>query len=127
LVDEEPVVDVFAHEPDVIAAYREGVTVLAVVGEHDMASVDKIESMIGQQARSKRNIVVSLKDTSFIDSTVVATLLRAHREADEEGRRLVLHTDCGADILKLLELTGVPQVVPCAQSLDDAIVLARGD
>ena len=126
-MDEEPVLDVLADEPEVFAAYHDGVTVLNVVGEHDMASVDKLETMISEQAQSRRNLVVSMKDTRFIDSTVIATLLRAHREASQEGRRFVLHTDCSDDILKLLDLTGVSRNVPCAQELDDAISLARGD
>jgi anti-anti-sigma factor len=119
--------DAGRQPPAVLVAYCEGVTVLDLVGEHDLATSDEITLKITEQARLNRNVVVSLKDTAFIDSAVIAALFRAHREMREANRKFVLHTDCDAPVLAVLQMTGVDDEIPCANSLDDAVALARGN
>lgn len=92
-----------------------------------MSTAPLLEEKIQQQKTLKRNVVVSLTDASFIDSTVIATILRGHRELGETGVRLVLHTTCDAAIQKLVQITGISNAIPCAEELDQAVQMARGD
>jgi anti-anti-sigma factor len=116
-----------SREPAVLVAYAEGVTVLDLVGEHDLATRPLFEAKIREQATLGRDVVVSLKDTDFVDSSIVAALFRAQRQITDAGRRFVLHTDCQSHILKTLGLTGVREKIPCADELTEAIALARRD
>ena len=115
------------EQPVVLLAYSEGVAVLDLVGEHDLATAPQITKQIREQTMQNRNVVVSLKDADFIDSSVVATLFRGHHDMSLAGYRLVLHTDCDAHILRTLQLTGVPDGLLCRTDLDEAIALARGE
>jgi anti-anti-sigma factor len=111
----------------VLVAYSEGVTVMDLVGEQDLATCDEITIKITEHARLNRNVVVSFKDATFLDSAVIAALFRTHRDMQEANLRFVLHTDCDAAVLRTLELTGVTDGIPCADELESAIALARGD
>jgi anti-anti-sigma factor len=115
-----------SREPGVLVSYAEGVTVLDLVGEHDLATMPLLDAKIREQAVLGRDVVVSLKDTDFVDSSIVATLFRAQREITDTGRGFVLHTDSESHILKTLGLTGVAQTIPCVDELTEAIALARG-
>jgi len=102
----------------------DGVRVLALIGEHDMASVDDLGRMIMEHARSKRNVVVSLRESLFIDSTIVALLYRSHSLMQEAGLQLVILSNPAANVHRLLEMTSLLKVVPTAETLEHALGLA---
>ena len=109
----------------VIEAYRDGVTILDRVGEHDMANADELEAAILAQAQKKRQVVVSLRDADFIDSSIIATMFRGYQAVIASGGRLVLHSDCEAGLKRVLDISRLRDEIPCAETLDEAIDLAR--
>jgi anti-sigma B factor antagonist len=50
------------------------VRVVALVGEHDLSTVDRLSDEIDRQFRESSHIVVDLTRATFVDSTVVCAL-----------------------------------------------------
>jgi anti-sigma B factor antagonist len=80
--------------------------VLKVSGELDLAVADRLDSSLVEAGTGWRLIVVNLSGCEFIDSSGIASLLRARTRLAEAGCRLVLC--CAADqVERLLEVTGL--------------------
>ena len=59
--------------------------VVALVGEHDAYSSQRLENELGLLMDEGRRVVVDLRDTEFIDSTTLAVLLGARKRAEQAG------------------------------------------
>jgi len=112
---------------EIIVAYHDGITVVDLVGEHDMSTAPELEARIREQLWQDRDVIVSLKDASFIDSAIVATLYRGHHLALARDSHLVLHTECEAIVARVLDISGMLGGIPCSETLDGAVRLAQGN
>jgi anti-anti-sigma factor len=92
--------------------------VLAVSGELDLYEVPKLNAALETVARAKR-IVVDLTGVTFVDSTALAALLRAHRRLASEDRELVL-VAADPTIRKLFDVTGFDRLFRIFASVDEA-------
>ena len=69
---EEPVV----REPTVTATRLDGVVIIALHGEHDLSTADELRRVFrAHVADAESRIVIDLTDATFIDSTVLNTIL----------------------------------------------------
>ena len=85
-------------------ALDDGLRVIDVEGELDLAVSDELQAAIDSGAAAKT--IISLNECEFIDSTGVAVILRARQRAAEEGRRLALC--CAEDqVERLLSVMGL--------------------
>lgn len=95
--------------------------ILAVSGELDLAAASSLEEELGQALESGAQvIVIDLKNLDFIDSTGLSVLVRAHQRAEESGLRLGL-VNPGAQVERLLSLTGLAQRLTLEQSAQDQL------
>jgi anti-anti-sigma factor len=101
--------------------------VVGLVGEHDAYSADRLEGELAVLLEEGRNTVIDLRDTDFIDSTMLATLLAARRDAEGAGLgfTLVLPRRNYTQVNQLLDLTGLGSTFAILDKLDDALVAAR--
>lgn len=101
--------------------------VVALVGEHDAYSAERLEGELAVLLDGGRRIVVDLRDTEFIDSTTLAVLLAARRRAEQAtlGFTLVLPDGGYTQVNQLLELTGLGSSFAIYTTLDDALAAAR--
>jgi anti-anti-sigma factor len=110
------------HEPTVeVRSPRPDAAQVVVGGEHDLASAPALEQALDRCLGVRTHLIVDLSTTEYIDSSVIAVLLRAKRRADELGHgfNLVLGTTPVVD--RVLELSGVlPSLNPVA-TVDDAL------
>lgn len=83
-----------------------GRLVLAVEGELDLTVADKLDEALGRAASKAQRIAVDLSDCTFIDSTGIAVLLRAH--GSPEGAGLVVLRPSG-QVLRVFEVAGLTQ------------------
>jgi anti-anti-sigma factor len=113
--------------PHITVDEIDGVAVIGLLGEHDMATAGELEARIQEHAWQDRGVVVSFRDAEFIDSAIVATLYRGHQSVTARGRRLVLHDDCAPIVRQVLDISGLQEGIPCTGSLEEAVVLAQGD
>lgn len=107
----------------IIVGYRDGITVLDLVGEHDLSTAEEVAFNIEEQIARSRGVVVSLTETQFLDSSILRVLFQGDRKMLRIGRRLVLH---GGDerVRRVFELAHVSDQLLCCDSLDEAIEFA---
>ena len=100
---------------------REGVAVIEMSGELDLAVHDRFRSVVDDVLSEPQGLVVAdVSAVEFMDSTMLRELLRCHRELEGAGSRLVV---AGAQppVQRLLELTGTDEVLALAASRADAL------
>ena len=102
--------------------------VVALVGEHDTYSAGRLEAELNVLIDDGVRVVVDLRDTEFIDSTTLATLLAACREAEQAGLgfTFVLPGRNYTEVNQLLDLTGLGSRFAIFETLDQALAAARG-
>jgi anti-sigma B factor antagonist len=81
----------------------DGVAVVVLKGELDMAAAPTVRSYV-DTAASGRGVVIDLAEVTFVDSSMLKELLRAANELDRYETRLVLAAVPPA-VTRLLDLT----------------------
>jgi len=101
--------------------------VVALVGEHDAYSAERLESELTSLLDEGRRIVVDLRDTAFIDSTTLSVLLgaRLHAEQSSLGFALLLPDGHYTQVHQILELTGLGPTFAIFGKLDAALRAVR--
>lgn len=97
-------------------------TVLTVSGELDVASSQALEHEL-EKLGDVATVIVDLRGLTFIDSTGLGVLVRAHQLAHEHGRRFGLVRGNG-QVNRLLSLTGLDTELLIADSTEQ--LLAAG-
>jgi anti-sigma B factor antagonist len=102
--------------------------VVALVGEHDAYSAARLEGELTALLDEGLSVVVDLRDTEFIDSTTLGTLIGALRHAEHSrlGFTFVLPRRNYTEVNQLLEVTGIGSTLAIYETLDDALAAARG-
>lgn len=103
---------------------QDGVALIRLVGEHDMATATDLGDEIDEHVASGDGVVVSLMETEFIDSSIVRELYRSDKALQAQGRRLVLHVATASIVRRVLEISALSAALPCTGSLDEAFGLA---
>jgi anti-anti-sigma factor len=101
--------------------------VVALVGEHDAYSSERLENEFAVLVDEGRRIVVDLRETTFVDSTTLSVLLGARHKAEQAslGFALVLPEREYTQVHRILDLTGLVTTFATYNSLDDALTAAR--
>ena len=95
--------------------------VFAVAGELDLATSPTLEREIERVRDADVDLlIVDLRDLRFMDSTGLHALVKAHKQAHEAGRRFAV-VQGGAQIERLLDLTGVGDLLNVAQSPEELL------
>jgi anti-sigma B factor antagonist len=105
-----------------------GVRVVAVRGELDIATSPQVRELLSDAATDRaRPLVIDLMDCEFIDSTGLAALLHGAKPAQNGESHVAIASPSG-DVRRMLELTAIDQTIPVFESLDQALtaVLAVG-
>ena len=94
--------------------------VVAVTGELDIATAPALVTALDQALDSDRNsIVVNMLHTTFVDSTGLTTLFRAHKRVESTGSGS-FSIVCGADNLevrRVVDLMGFDEVFTIHETL----------
>jgi anti-anti-sigma factor len=101
--------------------------VVALLGEHDAYSSERLESELATLLDEGVGIVVDLRDASFIDSTTLGVLLAARQRAERAGLgfALVLPLEGHAQVHQILELTRLGRAFASFTSIDEGLRAAR--
>jgi anti-sigma B factor antagonist len=103
----------------------EGVTVVGLVGEHDLATKDEISGAIEQALAAGDSVAVDLSSAEFIDSSTLHVLVSSSRRAAESGRGFALVLGGNEAIRQVFELTGLVSQFESAPSVDQAVEALR--
>ncbi len=97
-------------------------TAVAVfLGEHDIASGKELESLLETLVDENDLVVVDFSEATFVDSTTLHLLLRAHAAARVRGRTFRLQLGSADIVRRAFELTGVATRLGCAASREEAL------
>ena len=101
--------------------------VVALVGEHDAYSAQRLENEFAVLLEEGRRIVVDLRDTEFIDSTTLSVLLVARHRAEQSslGFALLLSERTYTQVHHILDLTGLGPTFAIFGNLSDALTAVR--
>jgi anti-sigma B factor antagonist len=101
--------------------------VVALVGEHDAYSSERLENELATLLDEGVRIVVDLRDASFIDSTTLGVLLAARQRAERAslGFALVLPLEERTQVHQILELTQLGRAFASFTSIDEGLRAAR--
>jgi anti-sigma B factor antagonist len=94
---------------EVVRSHSNGMRVLRLVGEFDMAGVMLFERELQRDPRAEETtLVLDLRGLTFIDSSGLRAVVMADHRARSEGKRCVLVRG-PLRISRVFELTGVGQ------------------
>jgi anti-anti-sigma factor len=113
--------DAFAIE---VVPSVDGITVLALAGELDMAATPAVRERV-EAAAAGRGLVIDVSQVTFVDSSMLKELLRAATEFDRYGTPLVLAGVPDA-VQRLFDLTKTSELFTHARDRDDALRLLAG-
>ena len=95
--------------------------VFAVAGELDLATSPTLEQEMERVRDADVDLlIVDLRDLRFMDSTGLHARVKAHKQAHDAGRRFAV-VQGGAQIERLLDLTGVGDLLVVAQSPEELL------
>lgn len=95
--------------------------VFAVQGELDLASSPTLEQAIDGVSNDDIDLlIVDLRELRFMDSTGLHALVKANKRAGEAGRKFAV-IQGGAQIQRLLSLTGVGELLTVAESPEELL------
>jgi anti-sigma B factor antagonist len=81
--------------------------VLALEGELDLETAAELDRRLAAlDETSFTRLLIDLRRVTFMDSTGLSSIIRAHRVAEANGQRLVLRRG-SSQVQRLFELTGV--------------------
>jgi anti-anti-sigma factor len=111
--------------PTVAVEEVEGVVLIRLFGEHDVATASEIQTAATRAMMKGSGVAISLAGVTFMDSAIVHTLVIGDRKLTERGRRLVLYTEPGSPADRVLELCRLSETLLFGDTLEEAILFAR--
>jgi anti-anti-sigma factor len=98
-------------------------TVVAVEGELDMSTAPDLNDVLNTAIAAREvSLVLDLASLDFCDSAGLAVFVGAHNRLDASGRRLVVAAPTEA-VARVLDLSGVSQVIPTTANPDEACAM----
>ena len=103
------------------------VAVLELEGEHDLNTASQLRQQLDELLEQGHSIVVDLSTATFVDSSVLAALLRARQRAEEEGQRFAVAVPeaAGEGVRRVIEVTGLATVMPVRGTREEALRAVR--
>lgn len=98
------------------------VRVLALVGEHDLATVDLLSDEVDRQFRQSPHLVVDLTRASFVDSTVVCALaLGGEHARTRSACRFAVVAPADSFVRKIFDTVDLRSLMPTYDTLEEAL------
>jgi anti-anti-sigma factor len=103
---------------------RSGCLLVAVDGELDLGTADQLHEILEPAiAAGVGPVVLDLAELGFCDSAGLAVLVKTHNVLAGQDRRLVVARPSTA-VARVLELSGLSQVITTAPTVEDAYAIA---
>lgn len=89
-----------------VAPTADGGTDVAIFGELDLATVGKAEAALEEAINAPGRVVIDLRACGFVDSTGIATLVKAALRLNEQDRGLLIR-GVKERVVRILDLAGI--------------------
>jgi anti-anti-sigma factor len=114
-----------APPPVEVAFHRLGVAIVTLRGDHDAGRKQALDDAL-EGTGPQLNVIVDLTECTFVDSSVVATLMAAGRELDARGGTLALVIPAkAASVQRAAKLSGLAETLPVHTNRGAAIASVR--
>jgi anti-sigma B factor antagonist len=111
-------------EPRFPVDMTNGVPVVSAPEEVDITNAAELRAaLVEAAANGHKTLVVDMTGTRFCDSAGLHVLVHAHKRARADGGDLLLALH-SAEVLRVLQITGIDHVIPGFASLDEALAQA---
>ena len=100
---------------DVTSTERDGLAMVAVLGELDCATAPLLSNVLDDLAEPGRVVLVDLSCTEFMDCAGLASLVTAFAHQRELGGNVILDAPTSA-VLRVIECTGLNRLMTVATS-----------
>lgn len=117
-----------ADESGTVGVHHEapGFAVVTLHGEHDLSTEPALARALGAAA-AHSNVLVDLSECDFMDSTVIAALLRVARTVTDRGEQVALLIPAAQrQITRIAEMTHLGELLPIHTSRASALASFRG-
>jgi anti-sigma B factor antagonist len=105
-------------------AYQNGIAVLRVDGDIDLATVPTLEAAIENALTSKpTGLVIDLTDVGFLASAGLQALVATHNNVSESARFAVVANSAATS--RPIQLTGLDQIFDLFPTLDEALTAVQ--
>ena len=114
--------------PGVRVERQEDVLVVALAGEHDLASRESVSEALDGALEAGLAVVVDLREADFIDSVVAAVLLETRKKAKQRDRGLGIVLSAARDngVRRMFEVSQLESVFAIYASPQEAVEAVRG-
>jgi anti-anti-sigma factor len=114
-------------EPGLISLQqRDGVRLVTLTGEHDLATVPQLHEAIEAAVATGDPVVVDLTPTAFVDSSVIGLLIAAGTGTDgAEPRFLALVMPQSGHVARVMEMVTIAALLPTYGSVAEAMAAAE--
>lgn len=97
---------------------EDGASIVHVTGELDLATVAAFDTELESSPADR--VVIVLAECTFIDSSALRSLVRAHRSAGENGGALALVAPT-QPARRVLEVATLDRVIPVFDTVPEAV------
>jgi anti-sigma B factor antagonist len=105
-------------------AYQNGIAVLKVGGDIDLATVAVLEAAIDEALVAKpTGLVIDLSDVGFLASAGLQTLVATHNNVTQSGQFAVVANSAATS--RPIQLTGLDQIFELYPTLDEALTAVK--
>ncbi|MFF5030259.1 STAS domain-containing protein [Streptomyces collinus] len=105
----------------VVTTATDGIRVLAPAGEVDHHTGDTLRDALAARDMARPRIVVDLRQVTFMDSSGINILLAAHLDATATDGGWLRLADVQPNVMRTLDIVGIPHIIPCHPSLQEAL------
>jgi anti-anti-sigma factor len=102
----------------------DGVAVLVLGGELDVRTDAAVEDALARAAEVSNLLLLSMANVNLIDSTIIGTMVDAHRRVEATGGRLAL-LNPPTRVQRILNVLGLAELFPVFKDLDEALAQLR--
>ena len=100
---------------------RAGAAVVVLLGEHDISTSPGLARILSSLLDENELVVTDVSEVEFLDSSVINVLIEADRAASAQERSFRLQVGTEAVVHRVLEITGVLQLLDCASTREQAL------
>jgi anti-sigma B factor antagonist len=113
VLSSQPTIEVRSPQP--------GVALIALGGEHDLHSADRLRQTIDDVLFGNEHLIVELSKAEFIDSTIIGVLVQAMKNAEGRDRKFTIVLGTAPVVERVLEITGVLALLNVVPTVERAL------
>jgi anti-anti-sigma factor len=100
---------------------RDGAVVVAARGEIDMSTSPELRAALRDPDVRAALVVLDLREVTFMDSSGLGVIVGQNKRAREEGYRFAVAVEGAAGVRRILELSGLLEVLQVVATPDEAL------